>query len=180
MMRHLSCLALLAALGCMPPPPGSARDARLAIDAANANWPRLTVAGHADSIAEFYTQDAVIMPPNMAPTRGKEAIRAWFAELNAVKPTLTLRADSVWASGRAAVEQGRWRFAWPAATARPPGVPAVDSGKYLVRWVNEGGKWLMAQDIWNSDVALPTVSAPAPAAAPPRAPARARRTTRRP
>jgi len=165
-----------AMVACVPPPPGSARDARLAIDAANANWPRLTSTGHADSIAEFYTQNAVIMPPNMAPTRGKEAIRAWFAELNAVRPTLTLRADSVWANGAAAVEQGRWRFAWPAATPRPPGVPSVDSGKYLVRWVNEGGKWLMAQHIWNSDVAPPTASAPAPA----RAPARARRTTRRP
>jgi ketosteroid isomerase-like protein len=93
------------------------------------------------------------MPPNMAPTRGKEAIRAWFAELNAVRPTLTLRADSVWGSGNTAVEQGRWRFEWPAAAKRPPGVPAVDSGKYLARWVNDNGRWLMVQDIWNSDVA---------------------------
>jgi hypothetical protein len=37
----------------------------------------------------------------------------------------------------------------------PPGAPPVDSGKYIVRWVNENGRWLMAQDIWNSDVALP-------------------------
>jgi ketosteroid isomerase-like protein len=174
-MRLLPFVALLGAVACVPPPPGSATDAKRAIDAANATWPRLTSTGHADSIAEFYTQNAVILPPNMAPTRGKEAIRAFFATLNAVKPTLTLRADSVWASGPAAVEQGRWRFAWPAGITRPPGVPPVDSGKYLVRWVNEGGTWLMAQDIWNSDVALPTSSAPAPAPAR----ARARRTTRR-
>jgi hypothetical protein len=54
-----------------------------------------------------------------------------------------------------AVDLGRWQFAWPAAAKRPPGAPAVDSGKYIVRWVNEGGRWLMAQDIWNSDVPLP-------------------------
>ena len=144
---------LAVALACQPPDTSAA--AKQAIDAANANWPRLTSTGHADSIAEFYTQNAVIMPPNMAPTRGKEAIRAWFAELNAVRPTLTLRADSVWGSGPAAVEQGRWHFAWPAGATRPPGAPAVDSGKYLVRWVNDNGRWLMAQDIWNSDVALP-------------------------
>src|SRR5437899_855110 len=70
-------------------------------------------------------------------------------------PRLTRRADSVWGSGSMAVEQGRWRFEWPAAAKRPPGAPAVDSGKYLVRWVNENGRWLMAQDIWNSDLALP-------------------------
>ncbi len=172
-MRHLPWVALLVAGACVPPPPGSAADAKRAIDAANASWPRLTSSGHADSIAEFYAQNAVIMPPNMAPTRGKEAIRAFFATLNSVKPTLTLRADSVWATGRSAVEVGRWHWAWGADATRPPGVPPVDSGKYIVRWVHEGGKWLMAQDIWNSDVALPTPSAPAPA------PVRARRTRRR-
>jgi hypothetical protein len=34
-------------------------------------------------------------------------------------------------------------------------MPAADSGKYVVRWVNDSGRWLMAQDIWNSDVPLP-------------------------
>ena len=93
----------------------------------------------------------------------KAAIRAFFATLNAVKPTLTLHADSVWASGPAAVEQGRWHWAWPAGAPLPPGAPPVDSGKYLVRWVNDNGRWLVAQDIWNSDLPLP-----APAAAPKR------------
>ena len=172
-MTKATCLALLAAVACVPPPPGNTADAKKAIDAATAQWPRLTAGGHADSIAEFYAQNAVIMPPNMAPTRGKEAIRAFFATLNTVKPTLTLHADSVWANGSAAVEQGRWRWKWTGAP--PPGVPPVDSGKYIVRWVNEGGKWLVAQDIWNSDVALPMPAAPAPA----KAKAPARRTTRR-
>jgi ketosteroid isomerase-like protein len=177
-MRPLSGLVplLAVALACVPPPPGSATAAKQAIDAANATWPRLTSTGHADSIAEFYHANAVIMPPNMAAMRGKETIRAFFATLNAVKPTLTLHADSVWASGPAAVELGRWHWTWPAGTTLPPGAAAVDSGKYLVRWVNEGGKWLMAQDIWNSDVALPMPSAPprGPAAKP----APARRTRR--
>ncbi len=174
-MTKVTCLALLAAVACVPPPPGSAADAKRAIDAAYANWPRLTSTGHSDSIAEFYAQNAVIMPPNMAPTRGKEAIRAFFATLNAVKPTLRVHSDSVWASGPAAVEQGRWWWRWAKDVPLPPGAPPVDSGKYIVRWVNEGGKWLMAQDIWNSDVALPTPAAPAP----PHKPAPARRTTRR-
>jgi len=166
-MKQICFALLLAAVGCLPPPPGSSSDARKAIEAANAAWPRLTSTGHADSIAEFYTQNALVMPPNMGATRGKEAIRTFFATVNAVKPTLTLRTDSVWANGSAAVEQGRWRWVW-AAGAAPPGAPPVDSGKYIVRWVNEGGKWLMAQDIWNSDLPLPTPPTPAPARAPTR------------
>lgn len=172
-MNKATCLALVVVAGCMPPPPatGDAANAKKAIDAANAQWARLTSSGHADSIAEFYTQNAIVMPPNMAATRGKAAIRAFFATLNAVKPTLTVRADSVWTNGAAAVDQGRWWWKW--AGAPPPGMPVADSGKYIVRWVNENGRWLMAQDIWNSDVALPMPAAPAPK------PAAARRTTTR-
>jgi ketosteroid isomerase-like protein len=151
---------LAAALACQAPPPNTSAAAKQAIDAANAQWPRLSSSGHADSIAEFYQQNAVIMPPNMAPMRGKEAIRAFFATLNTVSPTLTLRADSVWGSGTTAVEQGRWLFVWPAGAQRPPGAPAADSGKYLVRWVNENGRWLVAQDIWNSDLEMPAAPAP--------------------
>jgi ketosteroid isomerase-like protein len=163
-VKSLCALAVLGAVACLPPPPRDAAGAKQAIDAANATWPRLTSTGHADSLAEFYAQNAVILPPNMKPTRGKEAIRTFFATLNTVKPTLTLRADSVWANGRSAVELGRWRWTW-APGAAPPGAPPVDSGKYIVRWVNEGGKWLMAQDIWNSDLALPSAPAPTPARA---------------
>ncbi len=160
-MRPDRCLLLLitAVFGCQaPPPPDTTAEAKRAIDAANANWPRLTAAGHADSIAEFYDQGAVLLPPNMAPVRGRDSIRAFFGVINTMsspRPTLTLRAESVWASGPMAVEQGRWHFAWPAGAKLPPGAPAADSGKYLVRWVNQNGRWLMAQDIWNSDLPVP-------------------------
>jgi len=157
---------LLAA--CKPaatPPPDTSAAARAAIDAANANWPRLTATGHADSLADLYTADAVMMPPNMASVHGRDSIRAFFAVLNTMKGiTLTLKAESVWGSGDAATEMGRWTWTWAAGATRPPGVPPVDSGKYLVRWVQQNGKWLLAQDIWNSDLPA-AMPAPAPAKA---------------
>lgn len=159
--------AALALAACKPaatPPPDTSAAARTAIDAANASWPRLTSAGHADSIADLYAADAVVMPPNMAPVHGRDSIRAFFATINTVKPVLELNSVAVWGSGSAATEMGRWKWTWPAAATRPPGVPPVDSGKYLVRWVEENGKWLMAQDIWNSDLPNPIPqAAPAPA-----------------
>src|SRR3989442_1793768 len=169
-MRPIWCVPALlaAALGCQATPaPDTTAEAKQAIDAANAQWPRLTAAGHADSIAEFYQARAVILPPNMPPMHDREAIRSFFAVLNGMSsppPVLTLRAESVWASGPMAVELGRWHFAWPAGAKRPPGAPAADSGKYIVRWVKDNGRWLMAQDIWNSDIALPQPQPPARAA----------------
>jgi hypothetical protein len=35
----------------------------------------------------------------------------------------------------------------------------TDTGKYLVHWKQVGGKWLLANDIWNSD--LPAMPMPA-------------------
>ena len=158
---------LIALAACKPaatPPPDTSAAAKAAIDAANATWPRLTSTGHADSIADLYTADAVVMPPNMATIHGRDSIRAFFAVINTMAGvTLALRAESVWASGPAAIEMGRWNWSWAAGVTPPPGMPAADSGKYLVRWVEENGQWRMAQDIWNSDLPLPTPPAPAPA-----------------
>src|ERR1041384_5919772 len=170
-MRAHSCLAVLAltALACQPADTSVA--AKTAIDAANAQWPRLTTTGHADSIAEFYAADAVIMPPNMATMKGKDAIKTFFAVINTMdpKPTLTLRSEHVLANGTLAVETGRWNWTSPAGAKLPPGTPAADSGKYIVRWAQQNGKWVMVDDIWNSDAPLP-MAPPVPAASAPRGP----------
>jgi ketosteroid isomerase-like protein len=155
-------LLLMTALGCQPA--DTSASAKQAIDAANSQWPRLTSTGHADSIAEFYAADAVVMPPNMATMKGKDAIRAFFAVINTIdpRPTLTLRAEKVLGNGTLAVETGHWHWAYPAGATLPPGTPAVDSGKYIVRWAQQNGKWLMVDDIWNSDLPLPMAPPPPP------------------
>ncbi len=156
---------LITAFACQPAqPPDTSAAAKQAIDAANSQWPRLTSTGHADSIAEFYAADAVLMPPNMATMKGKDAVRAFFATMKTMdpRPTLTLRAVTVVGSGPVAVETGRWHWAFPAGAKLPPGMAAVDSGKYIVRWAQQNGRWLMADDIWNSDTPLPTAPATPP------------------
>ncbi len=167
-MRAHSYFAILvtAAFACQPA--DTTADAKHAIDAANAQWPRLTSTGHADSIAEFYAADAVIMPPNMATMKGKDAVRAFFATINTIdpRPTLTLRSERVVATGPVAIEVGRWHWAYAPGAKLPPGTTAVDSGKYIARWAQQNGKWVMVDDIWNSDLPLPMAPAPPPAPAP--------------
>ena len=165
-MRVYGCLILLAtaALACQPADTSAA--AKQAIDAANAQWPKLTSAGRADSLAEFFRPDAVMMPPNMASVTGKDAIRTFFATMNTSdpRPTLTLRAETVDAVGTMALEKGRWHWAFPVGAKLPPGMAAVDSGKYVVHWMQQNGKWLIVDFIWNSDTPLPTPPPPPPPA----------------
>jgi len=166
-MRPVYHLVPLLAVAFACQPADTSASAKQAIDAANAQWPRLTSTGHADSIAEFYAADALIMPPNMATMKGKDAIKAFFATMNTMdpRPILTLRAETVAGAGTTAIERGRWNWAFAAGAKLPPGMPAVDSGKYIVRWEQQNGQWRMVDDIWNSDSPLPTPPAPPPAPA---------------
>jgi ketosteroid isomerase-like protein len=166
-MRAYTCLAVLVTVAVACKPADTSAAAKQAIDAANAQWPRLTSTGHADSIAEFYASDAVIMPPNMATMRGKDAIKAFFATLNTMdpKPTITLRAEAVHGAGEMAMERGRWTWGYPAGAKLPAGMPSADSGKYIVHWMQQNGKWVMVDDIWNSDSPMPMAPPPPPAPA---------------
>jgi uncharacterized protein (TIGR02246 family) len=111
--------------------------------------------GHADSLAAFYAPDAHLMPANLAEVVGQTAIQAAFAQALASKGQLKLVTEEISASGDLAVERGTYE-----ETYTPPGASAAitDRGKYLVHWRRIGGKWLIVNDIANSDL---------PAAAPP-------------
>ena len=147
-------LVLPAAVSAQAPTPA---DTRRAIDAANAAVVRLTTAGHSDSLAEFYHTNATVYPPNMTSLSGKAAIRDFFAGISHIStppPVLTLRADSVWNAGTWALELGRWTWTYPAGAKIPAGEAQADSGKYMARWVQEKGKWVIMQDTWSSDVMM--------------------------
>src|SRR4029077_2101344 len=103
-MRPPRCVIplLVAVIGCQPPKPAdTSAAAKQAIDANNAAWERLTAAGHADSIADFYQSTALLLPPNMSPVHGRDSIRAFFGSMNGMSsppPVHTLRGDIAWTS----------------------------------------------------------------------------------
>src|SRR5439155_27068685 len=99
---HAVPILLAAALSCQAAPKDTSADVRRAIDAADAHWARLTTAGHADSLAELYHQNGVMLPPNRPPMYGRQAIRLFMTPMNATSsppPTLAVRPESVWATG---------------------------------------------------------------------------------
>jgi ketosteroid isomerase-like protein len=133
--------------------------AKVVIDSLDVEFAKHFNMGHADLVAAFYTEQGHLMAPNMAAAVGRPAITQGLAGMAAMKPDLKLTSEVVVANGPIAVERGTYSF-----TFTPPGAtaPMTDTGKYLVHWQLVGGKWLMAEDIWNSDKE-PMMPMPAPA-----------------
>ncbi len=141
--------------------------ARTAIAAANKQWMAYIAGSHADSLALVYATNARMMGAGTPTSVGREAIGRAFGEmLQAGAWTIELHTDSVFASGPLVVETGTWTSTFKPGPHAPP-IPTTDKGKYMVRWTRENGRWMIADDIYNSDVM--------PAPAPPPAKAKAKR-----
>jgi ketosteroid isomerase-like protein len=154
------------ALACAPAPeagpaPGAepaapARDwsaeARAGIDATNARFMEAIGRGDAAGVAEQYSADGRLLPPNAATVEGREAITEFWAGVLAAGVTgarlQTVELDA--AEGRA----------WEVGRVEILGADGavIDQGKYVVGWVLEDGTWKLRRDIWNSD--LPAGGAP--------------------
>lgn len=122
---------------------------RAVVDTASPAFASHLNQGHADVVAGYYTEDAVVMPPNMPAATGREGAKKVVEQFIAMKANLTLKPEAVSANGPVAVERGTY-----SVTFTPPGAtaPVTDNGKYLVHWKQIGGRWLLAGDIWNSDL----------------------------
>ena len=123
--------------------------AKTAVDSLDREFAAHFNQGHADIVAAMYTEQGHLMPPNGPEAVGRDAIKAAMAAMFPMKPELKLTAVAVTANGPLALERGTYSF-----TFTPPGAPApvTDTGKYLVHWHQVDGKWLLADDIWNSDL----------------------------
>lgn len=117
-------------------------------------------ANHPDSLAEYFTDNGIIMPPGAPAVTGKAAIRTWLAA-NGLPPgaTITIQTVDVTANGPLAVERGTYAFSMP-AQGRTPAMN--NAGKYLNHWHRVNDKWLIAAQIWSDDVPMPPMP-PAPA-----------------
>ena len=99
--------------------------------------------------AALYTEDAVLMPPNQPMVQGLAAIQTWMEEFPA--PTeFNLKAVEIDGRGDLAFVRGTYSM-----TIAPEGTlePIQDTGKYVeIRRKQPDGSWLIAVDIFNSDL----------------------------
>ena len=178
---------LLVLSGCMKPETPEQAQARMSrevaaarptLDAVARSWERYVAANQPDSIAMLFTEQGELLPPNARPAVGRPAVQAFQGQmLSQGATTLSISTDEVLVNGPLAVSRGGYTLDIKPGPHSAAGMKAVaDTGKYLLHWHQIGGKWLVADLAWNSNIPLP---APAAAAAKPKPKPRPRTTTRR-
>jgi len=115
------------------------------IQALNIEIGHIQTRGDAAAMTEFYVEDAVLLPPNATPIKGKAAIFSfWVAGLpNVAHFTSETRELEILAPD-VVVEQGAYRTVTKQADA------PVLTGKYLVLWRRERGDWKITHDMWSA------------------------------
>ena len=106
--------------------------------------------GDAAGVANLYTKTGSVLPPNSEVVAGIEAIRAfWQGAINrGIKGAKLVTVDLEVYQG-AAWEAGNYTLTGPKGEV-------MDRGKYIVVWKDEGGKWKLHRDIWNSSLPAPS------------------------
>lgn len=106
-------------------------------------WQTAVVIGDANAIAEFYADNAVLLPAiGEAPREGKAAIRAYFAAFVGRHPLPTITMRSVMAGCGMATEMGAARFQ---VTGARKGTRMFVGGRYSTVLTENDGRWLIAQ-----------------------------------
>ena len=121
---------------------------REAITSANRNFMDAFRRGDAAGIAELYTSEAKLLPPDSQMMSGREAIQSfWQGAMDMGIKEAELETVEVEAEGNLACEIGRFSL-----TVQPEGGEGTTlTGKYVVVWKNQGGTWKLHADIWNTN-----------------------------
>ena len=115
-------------------------------------WSRAIRARDVEKTISYYTDDAVVMPPNIPTLTGKEPIRSlWKSMLDSPSFTGGWKATKVEVaqSGDLAYVSGNYEF----TEKDDSGKPITDKGKYLEVWRKQAdGNWKCVAGMFNSDL----------------------------
>jgi len=148
------CLSFLLVLfGCASAPPPDTRAAdEAAIRKADTDWVKAAQSKQVGAWVAFYSDDAVVLPPNEEVAASKDSIRKTVGGLLGL-PGLSItwqpRKVEVARSGDLAYLNGAYELTWNDAN----GKPSADRGKTLKIWKKQSdGGWKCIVDTWNSDL----------------------------
>jgi len=106
--------------------------------------------GDAPGLANLYTKAGSLLPPNSEVIEGVEAIRGfWKAAMDMGIKGAKLETVDLEVYQGAACEVGNYTLTGAKGEV-------MDRGKYIVVWKDEGGKWKLHRDIWNSSLPAPS------------------------
>jgi ketosteroid isomerase-like protein len=122
----------------------------------DAKWAKAAAAKDVEQTIAYYSDDAIVFPPNATSVATKEAIRNVWKDMLA-DPGLVI----TWKPAKVQVDKSG-EMGWVSGTyeltmSDPSGSPISDRGKYLEIWEKQGdGNWKCRADMWNSD--LPSIT----------------------
>jgi ketosteroid isomerase-like protein len=127
-------------------------------------WSKAAESKDVDQTVAFYSDDAVVMPPNAERATAKEAIRKlWKDMLTDAKVSWKANKVVVAKSGDIGFITGTYEVTMNDVVT---GKPVNDRGKYLEVWEKQAdGSWKCGTDMFSSDLpAARAATSPAPAA----------------
>ena len=133
---------------------GTTRPAERILRDLDAQWSKAAAAKDLEQTVAFYSDDAIVLPPNATSAATKETVRNLWKDLLAApglviswrpsKVKLGHNGAMAWVSG-----------AYELTMNDVGGKPINDRGKYLEVWEKQAdGNWKCAADMWNSDLAV--------------------------
>ena len=152
MKRQLLITLLIVCAASIAP---AQQSVRATIDANTKQFIEAFNKGDAAAVANMYTVDARLLPPNAEMIEGRANIQKfWQGGITAGLKIVSLEAVHVETQGNIAVEVGRYTLTVPGAG----GVTTTDKGKYVVMWKREGRNWQLSVDIFNTNMPLATAT----------------------
>ena len=133
--------------------PGSTQSVEQLLRGLDGDWAKTAAGKDLEQTVAFYSDDAVVFPPNSTSAATKEAIRNAWKEMFA-SPGFVI----TWQPTKVRVGKSG-EMAWVNGTYESTmkdqsGKPINDRGKYLEVWEKQSdGNWKCAADMWNSDLA---------------------------
>ena len=119
----------------------------------DAEWSKAAGAMDLDKTASYYSDDALVLPPNMPTIQGKQGARAMWQGMFSVPGFgggWKAAKVEVARSGDLAYVTGTYEL----SESGPTGKPKTDKGKYLEVWKKQAdGNWKCIVDMFNSDLA---------------------------
>jgi ketosteroid isomerase-like protein len=150
-------LPLFAVAACSPSQTDLEAE-RTALMQASREWAATGATGDMDRILSYWSDDAIVLPPDQPAVVGKEAIRAFVRQsLDIPGFSITWEPEQATISGDLGylIERNTVTFADSTGTVH------TQHGKAVTIWrKNSAGEWKCVVDTWNNVPAHPVLPAP--------------------
>lgn len=134
-------LAILTSVACAPNRSQSSPE----LAAMSDRWAAALAAGDIEGMADMYTPNCRILPPNAPMLEGRDAVSAVFGGMVDAGLTAELETVEATVAGDIGLKIGRY-------TLMAPDGMIVDQGKFSETWKKGPAGWQMSSDMFSSDL----------------------------